>query len=53
VIKLQILVNGVLGDLTALTNEIEVLLEGRVGERGRIKIDGRIRRLEFRKHFQY
>ncbi len=50
-IKLQILGHCVLGELTAEAKEIEVILEGGVGEYGRIKIGGRIRRVEFRKHY--
>jgi hypothetical protein len=51
VIKLQILGHGVFGELTA--KETEVILDGGVGEQGRIKIQGCIRRVEFRKHYLY
>ncbi len=40
-----------LGEPTAQANEIEIFLDGGVGQKGRIKIDGRIWLVKFRKHY--
>ena len=52
-IKLQIFGDCVLGEHMAYAKEIEMFWDGGAGEKGRIKIHGRITRVEFRKHFQY